>query len=67
MIDNYPTWTIRMSNLEDPDVTCVTVWIRQPPRGLVSDIEKILEKYIPDSNNGVKDSIGGKGEGNGAI
>lgn len=46
-VDNNPTWTIRISNMDDPDVTYVTVWVRQPPCGLVSDIEEILEKYIP--------------------
>ena len=44
--DKRPAWTLKISNMEDPDVTTITVWIRQPPRGLVSDIEELLKKYI---------------------
>jgi len=45
-LDRRPAWTLEVSDIHDQGVTVVKVWIRQPPRGMLSEIEELLKKYI---------------------
>jgi predicted RNA methylase len=46
--DKRPAWTMKMSNMEDTSITEVTIWIRNPPFGMVNKLEQFLKEYIPE-------------------
>jgi hypothetical protein len=41
-----PAWIIESSNIVSPPT--IRVWIRNPPPGMVTELEELLKKYIPE-------------------